>query len=100
MALDHHLCEKKTRKRYDILGLHAGGMTVREVARYLRVSPDKVRSWIKAGRIGAINTSEAKCAKPRFIILPRHLEEFERKQSAGPMPKPARRRRRIGITDF
>jgi excisionase family DNA binding protein len=76
-------------------------LTVREVARLYRVSPDKVRGWIKAGRLGAINTSEARCGKPRFIVLPRHLQEFERGRQASPPPKPAKRRRKPkGYVDY
>ncbi len=82
------------------LSLPARGLTVREVARLYRVSPDKIRALVKAGRLGAINTSGAECGKPRFVILPRHLEDFERQRSAGPPPRPARRRRRTTEIDF
>jgi hypothetical protein len=82
------------------LSLPARGLTVKEVARYLRVSPDKVRTWIKSGRMAACNTSEAACGKPRFIVLPHQLAEWERQRSAGPPPKPAPRRRRRQGVDF
>jgi excisionase family DNA binding protein len=83
------------------LSLPARGLTVKEVARYLRVSPDKVRAWIKSGRMGACNTSEAVCGKPRFIVLPHHLAEFERQRSAAPPPKPGRSRtKRTDFIDF
>jgi hypothetical protein len=74
--------------------------TVREVAKRYRVSPDRVRAWIKAGRLGAINTADARCARPRFVVLPDHLAAFERAHSAGPPPRPARRRKRTAVVDY
>ena len=76
------------------------GLTVREVARRYRVSPAKVRSWIRSGRLGAINTSSARCGKPRFVVLPRHLDEFENQRSAGPTPKPVPRRKQKDLVDY
>jgi transposase len=76
------------------------GMTVREVARMYRVGTDKVRTWIKSGRLGGINTASTSCSKPRYIVLPRHLEEFERQRSATPAPKPERQQRRAGWVDY
>jgi excisionase family DNA binding protein len=76
------------------------GLTVPEVARLLRVGTDKVRSWIRAGHLGAINTASTQCGKPRFVVLPFHLEEFIRRRSAAPVPKPARRRKRIDVVDY
>jgi excisionase family DNA binding protein len=76
------------------------GMTVRQTARYLRVSPRKMRGWIRAGRLGAINTAEARCGKARFIILPHHLEQFIKSREAGPPPKPVRRKKRTNFVDF
>jgi hypothetical protein len=77
------------------------GRTVREVARLLRVSPDRVRAWIKAGDSPAINTAPAKCGRPRYVVLPHHLDEFERRRRVEPPSKPApRRRRAAGEIDF
>lgn len=77
------------------------GFTVVEVARYFRVSPEKVRNWIRKGELAAINTTGVLCAKPRFIILPHHLAAFEKARSAGPPPrKPARKRSTKDEIDF
>jgi excisionase family DNA binding protein len=75
-------------------------MTVREVARRYRVNADKVRRWIKAGALGAINTAAAGCGKPRFVVLPHHLEEFERQRSAGPPPRPVKRKKWTSFVDY
>lgn len=74
------------------LSLPARGLTVKEVARLYRVSPVKVRTWLRTGKLGGIDTGDN--GKRRFIILPSHLAEFERQRSAAPPPKPPRRRKR------
>ena len=72
----------------------ARGYTPNELARVLRVSPDRIRAWIRAGELGALDTARHRCGKPRCVILPHHLAEFERRRSAAPPPKAPRRRRR------
>lgn len=79
----------------------AAGLTVEDVARRYRVSPDKVRGWIGRGELRAINTSAALCGRPRWIITPESLADFEKARRGGPGPKaPPRRRRRAGEQDF
>jgi transposase len=70
------------------------GRTVSDVAKRYRVSPDKVRAWIKRGELVAINTASVLCGKPRWVIPPDALASFERHRQAAEPPKPARRRRR------
>jgi transposase len=72
----------------------AAGLTVREVARRYRVGTDRVRGWIRRGEMIAINTADVECGKPRFLVLPEALAEFERRRQAAPPLEPARRRRR------
>ncbi len=76
------------------------GMTPQDVARLLRVSPDRVRAWIAAGQLSAVNTARSRCGKPRYVVLPRHLAEFERLLSVAPPTKPVQRRRRPVEIDF
>jgi transposase len=78
----------------------ARGLTVRDVARRYRVSPDKIRLWIKKGELSAINTAATICGKPRWVIPAEALAEFERRRAGGPTPKPPRRRRRNEMVDF
>jgi hypothetical protein len=78
----------------------AHGFTVREVARRFRVSPAKVRTWIRLGILGAINTNPVACGKRRLIILPEHLAAFETQHATAPPPKPVKRRKRSQDTDF
>lgn len=76
------------------------GLTVADVARRYRVGEDKVRSWIAKGELKAINTATVLCGKPRFVVLPDHLAEFEKLRAAGPAPKPQRRKRPTQPIDF
>jgi hypothetical protein len=79
----------------------ACGYTPNELARLLRVSPDRIRGWIQSGQLGAIDTAARRCGKRRYVILPEHLSAFVRARSAGPPAKPApRRRRAVGQIDF
>jgi hypothetical protein len=71
------------------------GFTVREFARRNRVGTDRVRGWIRSGTVRAINTNETSCGRPRFIIPPEAVIEFERAlQVQTPAPKTTTRRRR------
>jgi len=76
------------------------GLTVRDVARRYRVGEEKVRSWIMRGELKAINTAMLACARPRWVILPDSLTEFEQRRAGGPPPKPRRRPRAVGTIDF
>jgi excisionase family DNA binding protein len=69
------------------------GLTPNELAAILRVSPDKVRAWIKSGELGAIDVAASRCGKPRWVILPHHLAEFENRRQAVSPPKPKPRKR-------
>jgi hypothetical protein len=64
------------------------------------MSPDRVRAMIVRGELRALNLATAKCRKPRYVILPEHLTEFERGRQAAEPPKPARRRKRTEMVDY
>jgi transposase len=81
-------------------GAAAGGLTVSEVAWRYRVSPDKVRHWVNSGELRAINTAGVLCGKPRWVIPPDALSEFEKRRAGGPAPKAPRRRRRSEMVDY
>jgi excisionase family DNA binding protein len=76
------------------------GYTPNELAKLLRISPDRIRAWIAAGQLGAVNVAETRSGKPRFVVLPQHLEEFERRRRVAPPVKPPRRRKRIQLVDY
>jgi excisionase family DNA binding protein len=75
-------------------------MTPTEVARLMRVSPDRIRAWIKAGELGAVDTARHRCGRPRYVVLPHHLVEFERRRRAVEPPRKPRRRREPELVDY
>jgi excisionase family DNA binding protein len=77
------------------------GYTPNELARLLRVSADRVRRWITNGELTALNTAPSRCGRPRYVILPHHLAEFERRRAAAALkPAPWRRRRTTEVDYF
>ena len=78
----------------------ARGYTPNELAKLLRVSPDRIRAWIRTGELGAVNVAQHRCGRSRFVVLPHHLAEFERRRAGGPPPKLPRRRRQTLEIDF
>jgi excisionase family DNA binding protein len=74
------------------------GYTPAELARLLRVNADRVRGWIKSGRLGAVDLGDK--GRPRFVVLPHHVEQFTKARAAGPPPRPARRRRQTTQVDY
>lgn len=76
------------------------GLTVAEVARKYRVGEDKVRGWIRRGELRAVNTAGARSARPRFVVPPEAVAEFEARRSAAAPPKPPRRARKRAAVDY
>src|SRR5262245_16350583 len=77
------------------------GLTPPELARLLRVSPDRVRAWIARGELGAINTADNRSGRPRYVVLPHHLAEGEqRRRVVVAAPTPRRRRRAAETVDY
>jgi excisionase family DNA binding protein len=76
------------------------GYTTADAARLLRVSEDKIRAWIRAGELSAVNTARTRCGKPRFVILPHAIEQFATTRSPAEPPKPKRCRKRTQEIDF
>ncbi len=86
----------------DTVAVEDRGYTPNELAKLLRVSPDRVRAWIRSGEMAAINTSSVRCAKPRFVVLPGQLAAWQERHLAATPAKPAprRRRQRKGLVDY
>ena len=71
----------------------ACSLTVPEVAKLLRVSPDKVLSWIRSGRLRGFNVAETETSRPKYRVSPEELEAFINVR----MPfQPPRRGRPVG----
>ncbi|HLN31963.1 MAG TPA: hypothetical protein VK395_29800 [Gemmataceae bacterium] len=94
LALEVHVDETAKSR----LGIEARGYTVRDLCGRYRVGAGKVRAWIAAGELSAINTAP-RLAKPRFVITPDQLVVFETGRQAAQARKVARRRRRQSIEE-
>ncbi|MGA2031216.1 MAG: helix-turn-helix domain-containing protein [Thermoguttaceae bacterium] len=78
---------------------HNQPLTVPEVAKLLRVSPDKVLSWIRSGRLRGYNIAERENGRPKYRVNPDDLQAFTQ-QRAVTQPAPKGRpigRRRIPV---
>lgn len=62
-----------------------------EVARALRVSRDKVRTWIENGELQAVNVASPGCLRPRYVVSEQALQAFEAARAVVARPKPSRR---------
>jgi transposase len=78
----------------------ARGYTVADLANRFRVSPDRVRAWVRSGRLKALNVADARCGRPRFVVTPEAVAEFERQAAAATPPIPPRRKRRSAAIDY
>src|SRR5260370_15197166 len=78
------------------------GYTTQDLADLFRISPDRVRTWIRSGELGAINTAKLGCGKPRFVILPRHVRAFvaARRAAQPPNPKRSTSKKPPGYVDY
>jgi hypothetical protein len=78
----------------------AVGLTVADVAHRYRVGGDKVRAWIRSGELAAVNTASSLCGKPRYVVMPEALADFERRRAAAHLLQPVRRRKRTVRIDY
>ena len=65
-----------------------------QIADRLGVAVKTVRGWITSGELRACNLAARGRSRPRFKVSPTDLEIFLERRSAGPQPKPTRRRRK------
>ncbi len=77
-------------------------LTVPEVAKLLRVRPNKVLSWIRSGRLRGYNITERENGRPKYRVNPADLEAFSQ-QRAITQPAPKGRpvgRRQIPVLEW
>lgn len=68
-------------------------MTPPELARLWAVDPDKIRRWIDAGELEAVDLSASQGQRPRWHILPAAAEAFLARRANRRPAKSTRRRR-------
>jgi transposase len=72
----------------------AAGFTVRDLSQRWRVSEDKVRAWIGKGEQKGVNTATNLCGRPRWVVSPDAVAEFEKRRAGSSPPKLKRARKR------
>jgi hypothetical protein len=78
----------------------SSGYTVADLTTRWRVGSDKIHRWIRGGQLKAINTAGVLCGRPRWIILPEAVAEFERGRTSAPAPKRTKRTKRTNEVDY
>lgn len=73
-------------------------LTPPQVAKILRVRRDKVVSWIRSGKLGAIDVADGG-SRRLYRVSQAALEEFEKSQQVTP-PKVVPRRRQSAVPDY
>jgi hypothetical protein len=79
---------------------HEAGFSVADLCRRWKVGPDKIHGFLRRGELIGVNLASSVSAKPQWRITPESVEEFEKRRSSRPLPKPARRRRPQVAIDF
>lgn len=75
-------------------------MTVPEVAKFLRVRPDKVLAWIRSGRLRGYNVAEQEGGRPSYRVNPSDLESFiQQRTTTKPSPKRKPKRSRVPVIE-
>jgi hypothetical protein len=64
----------------------AAGLTVADVAKRYRLSPDRFRGWIRRGELRAVNSRDCRAAGPSWVVPPDALAEFELGRAAATVP--------------
>jgi transposase len=76
------------------------GLTTADIARRYRVGEDRVRAWIRAGELPAINTAATRCGRPRYVVTSEALVEFETRRAAAATPKMKKRINTRVVVDY
>ena len=67
-------------------------LTPPEIAKLLRVSPEKALGWIRSGELKAVNVGNG--FRPRFRVSRENLDAFLKAREVQPPPERTRRQRR------
>lgn len=80
--------------------LQSIGYSVADLARRLKIGPDKVRAFIDRGELRAVNVATNLSGRPQWRVTPEEVERFELRRSSAPLPQSIRRRRSPTQIDY
>ena len=63
------------------------------LAREWGVEPAKILSWLRSGELRGVNLAASLGGRARWKIPPDAIEDFLRRRSSSPEPRPTRRRK-------
>jgi hypothetical protein len=69
------------------------GYKPRDLCRRWRVGLDRIMGWIRRGELRALDMSSSRSGRPRFVVTPESLAEFEARRTTTPPPKTVRKKR-------
>jgi hypothetical protein len=76
------------------------GYSVADLCRRWKVGADKIRAFLRRGELVGINVAANLSGKPQWRVTAASVEQFERRRSSTPSPKPPRRRRQVSVIDY
>jgi hypothetical protein len=79
---------------------HLHGFSVADLCRRWKIGPDKIHAFIRRGELMAVNVATNLAGRPQWRVTPESVEQFERRRTSAPPPKPLRRRRQPVLLDF
>lgn len=63
-------------------------LTISEVAKLLRIQPNKVLNWVRDGELRGYNVATKQGKRPRYRINPEDLTDFQKRRTIlQPVPK-------------
>src|SRR5438034_897517 len=92
-------CTRKSRCNMPSIDTNRG-LSPRKYAARLGVNVGKINRWLRTGELQAVNVATTTAGKPRWRILPEHIEQFERRRAATPKQPAPRRKQQQGITKY
>lgn len=78
--------------------LHAAStaLTPPELAKILKVKPEKIHGFIDSGELAAVNMASAGSKRPRWRIMPEDVETFLQKRANKPLERqPIKRKKKL-----
>jgi transposase len=76
-------------------------ITPGQLANRFGVGIHKVLSWIASGQLAAVNVATNPHGRPRWVIMPEAIADFERRRAAQPKQATQRRRKRdTTVTEY
>jgi hypothetical protein len=78
----------------------AAGFSVADLCRRWKVGPDKIHGFMRRGELVGVNVATNMSGRPQWRVTPESVQQFERRRSSAPSPKPPRRKKASLQVDY